>query len=266
MFVGEPVKLRELTRSPRRERRAAAQQTHFGDFSTASSVPLITPSASPRRDAAAESPFGSSLQRDASLHSTGAKQSPWKRRAPRLVLVLLAASCAVVPLLMALNGKLSVLRTPGASRFYGKTPARASVPDGCRSRSAWGATADRLVCSSLLKSPTRLGNKGWVVGIHIDRTAVLPSNNWGSRVHRNLPHQYFIRALEAILDTLSQISPHSEVDLVVFSDDRWGGIVDETGLPVDWDVAGNACVEAGLLCKKVRAGKAGDTGGWSATL
>lgn len=43
------------------------------------------------------------------------------------------------------------------------------------------------------------------------------------------------------------------MDVAVFSEGgQWGGMVDEMGVPLDWDVPGDICEDLGLHCTQVR--------------
>lgn len=74
-------------------------------------------------------------------------------------------------------------------------------------------------------------------------------NNWTTI--RNLPHLFFVRALEATLHGLSKIEPGATVDVAVMTEGRWGGLVDEVGMPVDWDIPKHICSQLGLHCIQV---------------
>lgn len=71
------------------------------------------------------------------------------------------------------------------------------------------------------------------------------------RGNRSLPHQYYVRAMEASLHSIATAEPEAEVDIVVFSEGQWGGMVDEMGVPVDWDVPSEVCEDLGLHCTQV---------------
>ena len=58
--------------------------------------------------------------------------------------------------------------------------------------------------------------------------------------------------MEATLHSVSEIAPEAIVDVVVFTEDRWGGLVDEVGLPVDWNIPDEICDRLGLHCTQVR--------------
>lgn len=57
--------------------------------------------------------------------------------------------------------------------------------------------------------------------------------------------------MEASLHSIATAEPEAEVDIVVFSEGQWGGMVDEMGVPVDWDVPSEVCEDLGLHCTQV---------------
>lgn len=73
-------------------------------------------------------------------------------------------------------------------------------------------------------------------------------------MNRSLPHQYYVRAMEAALHSIAVVEPGASVDVAIFSESQWvrGGMVDEMGVPLDWDVPGDICEELGLHCTQVR--------------
>lgn len=127
----------------------------------------------------------------------------------------------------------------------------------CKSREAWGTPADRALCASLLPVSVVEHSEWWLVGVHVDRapTAILDGSNLrgGRNVapHRELPHQYFVGAVEAALRAISTVEPGASVDLVVFSEGKWGRMVDEMGVPVTWDIQREVCEGVGLNCTQV---------------
>lgn len=57
--------------------------------------------------------------------------------------------------------------------------------------------------------------------------------------------------MEATLHGIATAEPGASVDIAVLSEGRWGGLVDEVGVPVDWDVPGDICGDLGLHCSQV---------------
>lgn len=57
--------------------------------------------------------------------------------------------------------------------------------------------------------------------------------------------------MEATLHGLSKIEPGATVDVAVLTEGRWEGLVDETGMPVDWDIPNGICSQLGLHCIQV---------------
>lgn len=57
--------------------------------------------------------------------------------------------------------------------------------------------------------------------------------------------------MEATLHSIATADPGAHVDVALFSEGRWGGIVDEMGVPVDWDVPHEICGDLGLHCTQV---------------
>lgn len=58
--------------------------------------------------------------------------------------------------------------------------------------------------------------------------------------------------MEASLHSIATADPEAKVDVVVYSEGQWGGMVDEMGVPLEWDVPGEVCEELGLHCTQVR--------------
>lgn len=95
--------------------------------------------------------------------------------------------------------------------------------------------------------------------MYIIRSYIYPQNGFLaclielSTKNRSLPHQYYVRAMEASLHSISKTEPGATVDVAVFSEEsQWGGMVDEMGVPLDWDVPGDICEDLGLHCTQVR--------------
>lgn len=57
--------------------------------------------------------------------------------------------------------------------------------------------------------------------------------------------------MEASLHSIAVTEPGAHVDVAIFSEGQWGGMVDEMGLPLYWDVAGETCDDLGLHCTQV---------------
>lgn len=57
--------------------------------------------------------------------------------------------------------------------------------------------------------------------------------------------------MEAALHSIAAAEPGAGVNVAVFSEGQWGGMVDEMGVPVEWDVPGDICDELGLHCSQV---------------
>lgn len=60
--------------------------------------------------------------------------------------------------------------------------------------------------------------------------------------------------MEATLHSIASTDPGARVDVAVMSEGRWGGMVDEIGVPVDWDVEDDICLDLGLDCTQVGGG------------
>lgn len=58
--------------------------------------------------------------------------------------------------------------------------------------------------------------------------------------------------MEASLHSISTADSEAQVDVVVYSEGQWGGMVDEMGVPVDWDVPSEICEDLGLHCTQVK--------------
>lgn len=131
---------------------------------------------------------------------------------------------------------------------------RLQVPSKrCESRAYWRKTSDREYCDPLLPD-TVISSDAWLIGVHVDRSPayVMISNLRGARPRRELPHVYYLRAIEATLQAIAAIEPHAKISMVIFSEDRSGVLIDETGVPVDWDVPNEICKDIGLSCTQVR--------------
>lgn len=124
-------------------------------------------------------------------------------------------------------------------------------------------------------------DRHWLVAVHIDRGATSDSGNSIVQMGRHLrgyqwyqqrqqqqlleqrgllPHEYFVRVVEAALDGIADIESGASVDVLVVSEGmRFGEdggvevLVDEVGMPVeDWDVPAALCKGLGLMCTQVR--------------
>lgn len=98
-----------------------------------------------------------------------------------------------------------------------------------------------IICASSRKTIAPSSSCARMFGIFY-----FPPNN------RSLPHQYYVRAMEASLHSIAKAEPGATVDVAIFSESQWGGMVDEMGVPLDWDVPGDICEELGLQCTQVR--------------
>lgn len=67
-----------------------------------------------------------------------------------------------------------------------------------------------------------------------------------------IPHQYFVRVMRAVLRAIQAVEPRAHVDMVIFSEGWYGGmLVDEVGLPVNWNIPSDDCQLLGLTCTQV---------------
>lgn len=111
---------------------------------------------------------------------------------------------------------------------------------------------DREMCTSLLPIPVQ-SDGSWLIGVHIHRSSAAQTRHTlrGTKPHRELPHLYFVQAVEATLRAISLVEPSAKVNIAVFSNGRWGSIVDDTGVPFTWDIPAHICKEVGLSCTQV---------------
>lgn len=115
-------------------------------------------------------------------------------------------------------------------------------------------------CSKCLPYSFTEGEADWVVAVHMNRapTAVHDrgykvGNLQGSgRPRRELPHQYFVHAMEMTLSAISEVDPRAKIELLVFTEGFGGRMVDEMGLPIDWDIPREICDVIGTECVQVR--------------
>lgn len=128
-------------------------------------------------------------------------------------------------------------------------------------------TAGRQRCLRLLprKVVEADPHETWLVAVHVDRAPTVTTSkrmvergslrgaSSGRRLatHRELPHQYFATAMKATLDAIAKAEPGAEVHLAVFTEGRWGEMVDEQGVPIDWDIASEICEDLQLQCTQV---------------
>lgn len=289
MFInGEPSKLTEFTHSPRKDRRTPARKSHFGgEGQDEQLMGISVPAASSlsaggrgRSYSTQEHPRSSvpplplsprRLERSASKLHTSNAQSVCRRRFTVRVLAAIGTICSVLPWLCSRTGNTGVnLRATPSSLAVPPSTANAgtAASEGdevinlraleavarCESRKNGGVPAGRAQCVPFLPGSV-IENEGWLVGIHVDRAPAEAQGGLrgGDRAaHRELPHQYFVRAMHATLNSISTVDHGANVDLVVFSEGRFGGMVDEMGVPVEWDIPHEICEEIGLVCTKVR--------------
>lgn len=166
------------------------------------------------------------------------------------------------------NNSSSGERRPSAAAAAAAAEAAAVK---CHHRKQWHdpsastpSRAERAQCSRVLPAPV-LENEGWLLAIHMDRASTTQASNRRLRVrggrreapvgrhHRDLlPHQYFVRVVEAALAGIADAEAGASVDVVVFSEGQLGGLVDEVGMGVEWDLPGEVCQSLGLTCTQVR--------------
>lgn len=154
------------------------------------------------------------------------------------------------------------------------TPTAAASLERCASRGQqWrylSAVRGRQLCANILRPEmVQMDEDNWFVAVHVDRAPTVAletrpraGNLRGSRdkhprqpvaTRRGLPHQYFVRAMEVTLNAISRVEPAANVDVVVFSEGRWGEMVDEQGVSTDWNIGSEICEELGLQCSQVRS-------------
>lgn len=254
MFISDDLRTSstsELTHSPRRDRITMAQKTYFGEDFASYSIPAVMQTRYPRLGSGMASPLPQSRRGRSGSRTFSSKI----RRCTRCAIVLPLA-LALMSFTLALwyfpTFEKDLLATTTSSAPTGSGARNLAMSDVCSSRASSIQPVNRAQCSSMLNSPVE--EEKWLVGVHIDRAPFMQSSLRGTHQHRDLPHQYFVRATEAILYTISLVDPGAGVFIVVFSEGRWGGMVDETGLPVDWDIPREICDEVGLSCTKVSVG------------
>lgn len=139
---------------------------------------------------------------------------------------------------------------------------RSRKVEKCEARQRYGHPDGCGQCAKLIPSfnDADEGEDTWRVAVHIDRAGSitqldgrhLRGQAWKERApRRELPHEYFVASMEATLHTISVIDPTAQVHLAVFTEERWGELVDETGTPIDWDIANEICEHLGLICSQV---------------
>lgn len=111
---------------------------------------------------------------------------------------------------------------------------------------------DREMCTSLLNIPVQ-SDGSWLIGMHIHRSSAAQTRHTlrGTKTRRELPHLYFVQAMEATLRAIALVEPSAKVNIAVFTNGRWGSIVDDTGVPFTWDIPAHICKELGLSCTQV---------------
>lgn len=227
-----------------------AQKTHFGEDFASYSIPTAMQTRYPRLGSDMASPLPQSRRGRSGSRTFSSKIRRCTRCAIILPLALVMMSCTLALWYFPTFEKdLLAQGTTTSSAPTGSGARNLAMSDMCSSRASSIQPVNRAQCTSMLSSSVE--EEKWLVGVHIDRAPFTHSSLRGTRQRRDLPHQYFVRAAEAILYTISLVDPGAGVFIVVFSEGRWGGMVDETGLPVDWDIPSEICDEVGLSCKKV---------------
>ncbi|CAM9591172.1 unnamed protein product, partial [Hapterophycus canaliculatus] len=224
------------------------------------------PTPSSRPAAASTLPSSTSTSSIASAASSSSckghpTQQPMKQSATfRLAAMMVTALVVLLCTRVATAGPSysGARETPGTSL---RAAASADTQDRCatrvESRRGLGAPRAREHCAAVLPASVVEGgdSESWLVSVHVDRApsaGMDPKRLRGAApLHRSLPHQYYVRAMEAALHSIATTDPGASVDVAIFSEGRWGGIVDETGVPLDWDVPGDVCEDLGLHCTQV---------------
>ncbi|CBJ28497.1 expressed unknown protein [Ectocarpus siliculosus] len=152
-----------------------------------------------------------------------------------------------------------------AAAAAGKEAQQNRCAERIERRRGLGVPPDREQCAGVLPDSFMMQHGGgggedgrdsesWLVSVHVDRA---PSSvdlskrlRGAAPLHRSLPHQYYVRAMEASLHSIAVAEPGAHVDVAIFSEGQWGGMVDEMGLPLYWDVAGETCDDLGLHCSQ----------------
>lgn len=193
-----------------------------------------------------------------SLSEASDQEKPLKRSTIRL-LTIFTMACSVAlwfhHSFRTPSGK-ETTGTEGFSLGVGAKPSPISASERCESRRSghWGMPTDRQRCGTFLPD-SMLHDKGWLVGVHIDRSrrGLFTSTSYSRQVRprRGLPHLYFVQALGAVLQSIASVEPRAKVNVALFTEGRWGGLVDETGLLVELDVAADLCEGMGLSCSQV---------------
>lgn len=128
------------------------------------------------------------------------------------------------------------------------------------SRQGLPVQQSHLRCSKCLPHPETEGEADWVVTVHLNRApTAVPGRDYklgnlqgSGRPRRELPHQYFVHAMEMTLSTISEVDPGAKVELLVFTEGFGGSMVDEMGSPIDWDIPREICDVIGTECVQVR--------------
>ncbi|CAM9711384.1 unnamed protein product [Ectocarpus sp. 12 AP-2014] len=190
------------------------------------------------------------------------QQKKQSSTAIRLVAMMAAAS-AVLLCTRAATAAASPGGGVRAAAAAGEEAQQNRCAERIERRRGLGVPPDREQCAGVLPDSFMMQHGGgggedgrdsesWLVSVHVDRA---PSSvdlskrlRGAAPLHRSLPHQYYVRAMEASLHSIAVAEPGAHVDVAIFSEGQWGGMVDEMGLPLYWDVAGETCDDLGLHC------------------
>ncbi|CAM9868139.1 unnamed protein product [Ectocarpus sp. 4 AP-2014] len=267
----------------RRSRSATNKEEIFGasgggaSSNTKSSTPA--PSASRGRffhdpavagaAAAPARPAPSTLPSDSAASSPSPscnKGHPKQQKKQSSTTVRLVAIMATASAVLLCTRAATAAASPGggvrAAAAAGEEAQQNRCAERIERRRGLGVPPDREQCAGVLPDSFMMQHGGgggedgrdsesWLVSVHVDRapsSVDLSKRLRGAAPLHSDPESVGEAKSVASLHSIAVADPGAHVDVAIFSEGQWGGMVDEMGLPLYWDVAGETCDDLGLHC------------------
>ena len=173
----------------------------------------------------------------------------------RTVRAVAAHLVAGVMIALVMAPAASRLSAPPAAPKHHTAAFTHSALDRCTSRPRQEAKGCGQ-CAHFLSRDIVRDEDAWLLVTYANRGHVIPNRRLRGRSRysksRQLPHEYFLGAMEEALEAIAEVEPGAKVNIAVFSEGHVGGMVDELGAAVSWSASHDFCDRAGLQCSKVR--------------
>lgn len=126
--------------------------------------------------------------------------------------------------------------------------------DHCISR-PWQEAGRCGQCDHFLTHHVTEDEDAWLLAVYANRGRITANRQLRGRSRRStqkqLPHQFFMSAMEEALEAIAEVEPGAKVHIAIFSEGYSGSMVDESGKRASWSASLTLCDRMGLDCSKV---------------